>query len=131
LLAFHATVGCCVHHVYAQHDDERHSHGERAGRDLDTNCHHDHCDHGGYPLDSDDQDAPDHHECGGSRCVFLASAGSQHVQTQVATAWIYAPAVQPDQRHLLTQASRDSIVTFSTAATLSVRLHLLHELFLI
>jgi hypothetical protein len=65
------------------------------------------------------------------RCVFVAPAGSQQVLAHVATAWICAPLIQHDQCHLPAQSSCDSAAVFSPAATLSVRLHLLHELFLI
>ncbi|MBX9792286.1 MAG: hypothetical protein K2Y37_25585 [Pirellulales bacterium] len=131
LLAFHAAVGCCAHHAHDCQGDARHSQHAQLGHGLASHCHHDHGDQHGCPTDSNDQDAPDDHGCDGVRCVFLSSGGSQQVQALVATAWIFAPLVQPDQCLLPTQFTRDSVAQFSPAATRSVRLHLLHELFLI
>lgn len=129
LLAFHAAVGCCAHHIHDCQTGARNT--QIALVDLAGPCHHGHGDHHGCPTESDDQDAPGHHGCNGVRCVFVSSSGSQQVQPLMATAWIGAPHFELDQNLQPTQMTRDNVALFSPAATLSVRLHLLHELFLI
>ena len=129
LLAFHAAVGCCAHHI---HDCQAGARNTRiAQADLASHCHHDHGDHPGCPTNSDDQDAPDQHGWDGVRGGCVSSGGSQQVQPLMANAWICAPLFQLDQLLHPARMIRDNVALFSPAATLSVRLHLLHELFLI
>jgi len=130
LLAFHAAVGCCAHHIHECRGDARHSQHAEANHGLANHCHHDGDGRDSCPSNPDDHDGPGQHHCA-VRCVFVSSGGSQQSQALVATAWICVPLVQPDQCLLPTQFTRDSVAQFSPAATRSVRLHLLHELFLI
>ena len=127
LLAFHAAVGCCAHHIHECQAGAQNTQVALA----DLHCHHDHGDHRGCPTDSDDHNAPDHLDCDGVRCVFITTGGSQQIQPLIATAWIVAPLFELDQYLQPTQITRDNVALFSPAATHSVRLHLLNELFLI
>jgi hypothetical protein len=131
LLAFHATVGCCAHRIHDCFHCARHHHCSQTASESACPCGRNHGDQDDCPTNSDDQNAPHPHGCDGVRCVFIPSGGSQQVLTQVATDWVCASLIQLDQCHLPAHSTCDSALAFSPAAALSVRIHLLHELFLI
>lgn len=131
LVSLHIALGCCWHHGHTC--DSPGSCATSANSATSSCCGHHHATahtHGSQPNDTGDQNPSHQHTCDGSKCQFVKSESSQQVAVEnsffsqaFATVLVFDIGVRVP--------STGAQTPLSLAATLPIRLHLLHGLLLI